>query len=118
MIVNSIRELSHELLLKPQLVKKGTSDWNYYQILSDDNLSIYEFSARILSLNHWWIDKDTLIKKTSTEISDLDAVQFFKDFKKQINLKEEHFPVYLEEIISTLNGQVFKLLKGNPTSKN
>ena len=117
LIVKSLRELSHELLLKPTLVKSGTNGWNYYHILSDDTLTTYEFSAKILGLNHWWIDKDTLIKRTNTEISEIDAVQFFKDFKKQINLKEEHFPVYLEEIISTLNGQAFKLLKGNPTSK-
>lgn len=118
LIVKAIRELSHELLLKPVLVQSGIDYWDQYQILTDDATAIYEFEAKLLGLNHLWIKQDTLLKKTNGAIVELDAVQFFKEFKEQINIQDEQLPVYLEEIISTLNGQAFKLLKGNPSSKD
>ncbi len=115
LIAKAICEFSHELLIKPIVLEQLKDGWNSY-ILKTDNPTIqYQFNAKSLSLNHLWIDKESIKKYEESNTVALDAIVFIKEFRKQLGIKDSQIPVYLEEVISTLYGSAFKFLKGNPT---
>ncbi|WP_299252865.1 GNAT family N-acetyltransferase [uncultured Aquimarina sp.] len=117
LVAKAIGEFSHELLIKPIILEQHTDGWNSY-ILKTDNPTIqYQFNAKPLALNHLWIDKESIKKYEESESIILDAILFIKEFRKQLGIKGNQMPIYLEEVISTLYGSAFKFLKGNPTSK-
>lgn len=117
LITKAICEFSHEQLIKPYVLENLEDGWNTY-ILKTDNPTIqYQFKAKPLALEHLWIDADSIKKYEESETVVLDAILFIKEFRKQLGIKDDQMPVYLEEIISTLYGSAFKLLKGNPTSQ-
>ncbi|UZO80636.1 GNAT family N-acetyltransferase [Aquimarina sp. ERC-38] len=116
LVKKALTEFSHELLLTPTLLSEGEEGWNTYQVFADDKHITYQFSAKLLTMNHFWISEQSIKKTENGENSTLDAVLFIKEFRQQLGIKDEQLPVYLEEIISTLYGSAFKLQKGNPTS--
>ena len=117
LVAKAICEFSHELLIKPVILEKLTDGWNSYMLKTDNPTIQYQFNAKPLFLNHLWIDKKSIKKYEESESVVLDAIVFIKEFRKQLGIKDDQMPMYLEEIISTLYGSAFKLLKGNPTSE-
>ncbi|NRA64206.1 MAG: GNAT family N-acetyltransferase [Pseudobacteriovorax sp.] len=112
LIRKAICEFSHERLLEPKLIGSKQDSWNEYMVSANDAVA-YTFLAKNLPLDHLLIDKDS-IKKTTGE--DLDIIAFIKEFRAQLKISDEQLPNYLEEIMSTLNGSVFKMQKGNPNA--
>ncbi|WP_435262556.1 GNAT family N-acetyltransferase [Tenacibaculum sp. nBUS_03] len=117
LIKKAICEFSHELLIKPTLVSSLTNGWNQYLIKTDIENIEYRFEAKELALNHLMINEETIVKIENDVILELDAILFIKEFKTTLGIDNEKMPVYLEEIISTLYGSAFKIVKGNPSSK-
>ncbi len=113
-ITKAICEFNHELLIKPEILDTLEGGWNSYVLKSDVPTIHYQFLGKPLALNHLWIDQSSIKKYVQSESVKLDGVLFIKEFRKQLGIKNDQMPVYLEEVISTLYGSAFKYLKGNP----
>lgn len=130
-----ISEFTHELLLAPVL-EYEEGGWGYYRLTapgapvataaldtkestsnpgtqSSDPIT-YTFRARILSLNHWYIDKSSL-KKSSGAI---DSLHFILEFKDLLNISTSQLPSYLEEITNTLYGSTYMMANHTHTSSD
>ncbi|WP_459212330.1 GNAT family N-acetyltransferase [Aquimarina rhabdastrellae] len=117
LIKKSICEFSHELLITPEIISSN-GVWNSY-ILHTETADIhYTFEAKLLALNHLYIKTDTITKFASDKEIELDAILFIKEFRNALGIEDATMPTYLEEIISTLYGSAYKLLKGNPVAKD
>lgn len=116
LIKKAICEFSHELLIEPQVVNKLNDGWNHYRLVSDSADIHYEFDAKPMSLQHLWVNEDSIEKYEKEKKAVPDAVLFIKEFRSQLGMETVMMPTYLEEIISTLQGSVFKIAKGNPTA--
>ncbi|WP_432586995.1 IucA/IucC family siderophore biosynthesis protein [Streptomyces sp. HD1123-B1] len=105
LIRKALAEFSHERLLTPVLEDDGR-----YAVPSDNGASTYRFAARVLTLDHWLVDADSITRhgRDGAELP-LEALDFFIEMRSTLGLSEEVLPVYLEEISSTLSGTAYKL---------
>ncbi|MEU8822331.1 IucA/IucC family siderophore biosynthesis protein [Streptomyces sp. NPDC048636] len=105
LIRKALAEFSHERLLTPVREDDGR-----YAVPSDNGASTYRFAARVLTLDHWLVDADSISRhgRDGAELP-LDALDFFLEMRSTLGLSEEILPVYLEEISSTLSGSAYKL---------
>jgi len=104
-----ISEFSHELLLQPE--QTGTDKaWNRYRLTAPDAAgAVYHFNARLMRLQHWHIDADSITKHVNDAPQPLDSILFIQEFKSQLLISEAQLPGYLEEITSTLYGSAFTM---------
>ncbi|MFB7665029.1 IucA/IucC family protein [Kitasatospora sp. NPDC056138] len=106
LVRKALAEFSHERLLAPEQAPDGR-----YAVRSDDGTVEYRFGARLLALDHWQIDADSITRhRDGTELP-LDATDFCIELREALGLTAQILPVYLEEIASTLAGSAFKLGK-------
>ncbi|MFE0177598.1 IucA/IucC family protein [Streptomyces sp. NPDC059002] len=106
LIRKALAEFAHERLLTPEPLGDGG-----YVIRSDDALTRYRFSARVLRLDHWQIDAESITRhRDGTELP-LNSLEFFTELRGALGLSDAMLPVYLEEISSTLSGICYKLTK-------
>ena len=118
LVKKAITEFCHELLITPIKTASLGNGWNTYLIQSDKKEIHYEFNAKLLALNHFWISNNHITKfKSGKPEGIVDAVLLIKEFKKQLGISDKDLPVYLEEIISTLYGSAFKATKKNPDAE-
>ncbi|MBC9929224.1 IucA/IucC family siderophore biosynthesis protein [Chitinophaga qingshengii] len=108
-VAKIISEFAHELLLQPEYT--GTAgEWLHYRLPASDAVGVtYTFRARVLCLNHWSVDADSIRKVRNGEEMPLDSILLIQEFQSQLNISQEHLPGYLEEIISTLNGSGYMM---------
>ncbi|MEL6340157.1 MAG: GNAT family N-acetyltransferase [Myxococcota bacterium] len=71
----------------------------------------YRFRAKSLPLEHFAIDEDSI---QCPKGEGPDAVEFIKRFREPLGITDAFLPLYLEEILSTLQGSAYKMAKGNP----
>ncbi|MET7764902.1 IucA/IucC family siderophore biosynthesis protein [Streptomyces sp. NPDC005393] len=105
LIRKALAEFAHERLLTPERQNDGR-----YAVTSDNSASTYRFAARVLSLDHWLVDADSITRhgRDGAELP-LDSLDFFIELRSALGLSEDILPVYLEEISSTLSGTAYKL---------
>jgi siderophore synthetase component len=109
-IRKAISEFAHELLIHPTL--KCTKDgWGHYVLTADRPTIEYHFRARKLSLDHWYIDKDSIEKFDNNKNEPLDSLSFIIEFSESLGIPSAMVPTYLEEITSTLYGSAYKHAK-------
>ncbi|MQY13894.1 Aerobactin synthase [Streptomyces sp. RB5] len=111
LLTKALAEFTHERLLAPVTTAPGR-----YTVRSDDGGVTYDFAARRLALDHWHIDPATLTCRTADGERDLDALEFFLEFRTTLGLSDEILPVYLEEITATLASAAYKLRKPQVTA--
>lgn len=125
LIRKALAEFSHERLLTPKPVADdepagGTeraddarpaaeAGRRTYTVRSDDGTTTYRFRARLMSLEHWQVDADSVTRHRGGEQLPLDALAFVTELRGTLGLGEDMLPVYLEEISSTLSGTAYKL---------
>lgn len=109
LVRKALAEFAHERLLAPVAVDATGSDRQWYVVRSDDGSVEYRFTARILTLDHWQIDADSITRQRGDTELPLDALDFFIELQDTLGLTAEVLPVYLEEISSTLASTAFKL---------
>ncbi|KAA2245746.1 IucA/IucC family siderophore biosynthesis protein [Chitinophaga agrisoli] len=100
-----IAEFAHELLITPVL-EHTQAGWGQYT-LSPAEAITYRFSAKLLSLDHWFIDTASIEKQVNGVLANLDAVHFITEFSEQLGFDPVLLPTYMEEIISTLYGSAY-----------
>jgi siderophore synthetase component len=98
----ALAEFAHERLLTPEPV--GPS----YVVRSDDGGVEYRFTARILPLDHWQIDPDSITRRRGDTDLPVDALDFCTELRRTLGLSDEVLPVYLEELSSSLAGIAYK----------
>ncbi|UCA61720.1 GNAT family N-acetyltransferase [Chryseobacterium rhizoplanae] len=113
LLKKTICEFSHERLIKPILEYD-----NQYSLVSDDETIKYIFNAHELAMHHLNIELDSISKYKDEDVIPLDVVDFILEFKTNLGISEQLLPSYIEEIVSTLYGSCYKLLKENSTSKS
>ncbi|MBV1871045.1 MAG: GNAT family N-acetyltransferase [Gammaproteobacteria bacterium] len=116
-IAKCLAELCHERVLQPILIDDN-SQTQRYRIHSDHADTVYEFSAKILPLNHWHIPASSINKVCNGNDSALDSVQFILEFAKTLALSSAQLPVYIEEISATLYSSAYKHNKSNLLAKD
>jgi siderophore synthetase component len=105
MVRKALAEFAHERLLKPRL------DGPSYVVRSDDGAVEYRFTARILALEHWQIDTDSITRRRGDEDLPMDALDFCTELRDTLGLSDAVLPVYLEELSSSLAGMAYKATK-------
>ncbi|CAD0007400.1 IucA/IucC family protein [Flavobacterium salmonis] len=110
-------EFSHELLLSPQL-KRIHGIWGLYSLTTSNGQTEYQFLARILALDHWHIDNNSITKITDKQTEPLDAIAFLLEFTKELGFTDSNLPTYLEEVISCLYGSAYMHTNSQLTSKD
>lgn len=106
-IRKAISEFAHELLVEPVL-QKQEGDWGVYTLVVDQPDIEYRFRAQLLSLDHWYIDSDSIEKFVDGCEAPLDSLSFIIEFADCLGMKSSMLPTYLEEIASTLYGSAYK----------
>jgi siderophore synthetase component len=125
LVRKALAEFSHERILTPERTGTGESAGsgagrgaraNQYRVLSDDASAEYRFSARVLHLDHWSVDAESITCSRNGEAAPLDALRFITEFHEALGVRQEILPVYLEEISSTLSSHAYKQWMGQPPS--
>lgn len=111
-----LAETCHEQLLKPHLVHTQDSG-NIYQLPPAEDGSFYRFQARTLPLDHWLIDPASIEKIHNEQTVALDALEFLIAYRTSLPIRDDDFPLYLEEISSTLAGSCYKLSNGERSAE-
>lgn len=112
-IRKAISEFAHELLIHPKL-QYSKGGWGNYVLSADLPNIEYRFRARKLSLDHWYIDKDSIEKFVGDKREPLDSLNFIIEFSESLGIPPAMLPTYMEEITSTLYGSAFKHAKEGP----
>ena len=114
LLQKALAEFAHELLIHPQY----NTEKLLYTLKTPDENAVYEFSARILALHHWSINRDSIGKRnTEGELLELNLFHFIVEFKDLLGITENLLPTYLEEINSTLYSTAYKLANAKYTSE-
>jgi siderophore synthetase component len=114
-IRKAISEFAHELLIHPKL-QYTKDEWAHYVLTADWPNIEYRFRARKLSLDHWYIDKDSIEKFDDNRREPLDSLSFIIEFSESLGIPPAMLPTYMEEIISTLYGSAFKHAEERPSA--
>ncbi|MFD2767934.1 IucA/IucC family protein [Micromonospora eburnea] len=104
LVRKALAEFAHERLLTPEPL-----DADRYVVRSDDDTVEYRFTARMLALEHWHVDPDSITRHRDGYELPLDALEFCTELRGALGLSDQVLPVYLEEITSTLAGTAYKL---------
>jgi siderophore synthetase component len=106
----ALAEFAHERLFTPQPTGADPGDGpRRYVVRSDDGTVEYTFAARLLALDHWEIDADSITRRRGDVELPPDMLDFCTELRVTLGLSDEILPVYLEEISSTLAGTAYKL---------
>ncbi|MFJ6199069.1 IucA/IucC family protein [Micromonospora sp. NPDC092111] len=104
LVRKALAEFAHERLVSPEPTDDGR-----WVVRSDDGTVAYRFAARRLTLEHWQIDADSIVRQRGDEEPPPDAVDLILELRGALGLSDQVLPVYLEEISSTLAGTAYKL---------
>jgi siderophore synthetase component len=100
LVAKALAEYAHERLLAP--VRDGDG-WRV-----DGPVSSYGFTARVHALEHWVIDRASLVRTVDGEPAPLDAQELVAELAPTLGIPDQLLPTYLEEIASTLASSAWK----------
>lgn len=116
LVRKALAEFSHERLLTPEPEGSAADSTGrrWYTVTAASGAVRYRFAARVMTLEHWDIDPESISRHRDGESLPLDAVDFCLDLRDALGLTDRILPVYLEEITSTLAGLAYKLDRALP----
>ncbi|NVB36591.1 GNAT family N-acetyltransferase [Pseudenhygromyxa sp. WMMC2535] len=115
LVRKAICEFTHERLLEPRVVEPLASGRSRYELRSAAG-EAYTFVAKRLPLDHLSIEAAS-IRTLAEPSAPVDALRFIEAFRAELGISDKLMPLYLEEILSTLQGSAFKLAKQNPSAR-
>jgi siderophore synthetase component len=89
----------------PTSADAGDGTWE----LAVDGGTRYTFTARLLPLEHWVIDEDSITRRRDGAEAALDVQELVVELQEDLALPEDLISTYLEELASTLASAAFKL---------
>ena len=118
LVRKALAEFSHERLLTPEPDGPAADPTGrrWYAVTGDSGAVRYRFAARVLTLEHWDIDPESITRHRGAEPLPLDAVDLCLDLRTSLGLTDRILPVYLEEVTSTLAGIAYKLDRPLPSA--
>ncbi|WFE42959.1 IucA/IucC family siderophore biosynthesis protein [Verrucosispora sp. WMMD1129] len=119
LVRKALAEFTHERLLTPEPDGPAAVDGTgrrWYAVTAASGAVRYRFAARVLTLEHWDVDPESISRHRDGEPLPLDAVDFCLDLRDALGLTDRILPVYLEEITSTLAGLAYKLDRALPSA--
>lgn len=116
LVAKTIAELSHERLLAP--VQLGESDATLapapFRLSLDAGRVVYRFRARRTALEHWVIDRPSIVREVGGVPAPLDALELVLELQPDLQVPDALLPLYLEELSSTLASAAYKVHHGGP----
>lgn len=112
LVRKALAEFAHERLITPEPGPDGL-----FSVTSDDGGVEYRFAARVMALEHWRIEADSIVRRDLRRDGahlPLDALDLILDLRKTLTLDEDVLPVYLEEITSTLASSTYRMSGARP----
>lgn len=110
MVRKALAEFAHERMLEPVSLGNGR-----YAVRASSGAA-YEFSARVLPLDHWSIAPESIVRTAHGEERDLDALELFVDLRADLDLGPTVLPLLIEEVSATLSAQAFRWSVQQPKS--
>ncbi|MBQ1026368.1 IucA/IucC family siderophore biosynthesis protein [Micromonospora sp. C95] len=116
LVRKALAEFTHERLLTPEPdgPAADSTGRHWYAVSAASGAVRYRFAARVMTLEHWDIDPESITRHRDGESLPLDAVDLCLDLRDALGLTDRILPVYLEEITSTLAGLAYKLDRALP----
>ncbi|WP_150255630.1 IucA/IucC family protein [Nocardiopsis deserti] len=114
LVRKALAEFAHERLIGPEPGPDGL-----FSVTSDDATVEYRFAARVMALDHWRIEADSIVRRDLRRDGahlPLDALDLVLDLRKTLALDEDVLPVYLEEITSTLASSAYRMSGPQPSA--
>src|SRR5699024_10455011 len=90
LLAKAIAEYCHERLLHPEPEGAGR-----YRLPGPR--STHHFTARVLDLEHWLVDPDSIVRVTGGEEADPDVLDFVAEHAEALGIPASLLPTYLEE---------------------
>jgi siderophore synthetase component len=112
----ALAEFSHERIIAPEPMSRTGSGAGSYRVRSDDGTHEYRFDARVLDLDHWYIDAGSIRCFQGGTEAPLDVLEFITAFHGTLGINLQMLPVYLEEVSSTLASHAYKQWAGQPSA--
>ncbi|WP_312398982.1 IucA/IucC family siderophore biosynthesis protein [Sphingobacterium sp.] len=111
-----LAEFAHEGIIVPRLLRTDSGWGSYLLEVPSQPSTQYFFRAKVLALNHWSIDIDSILKQQGGQTVALDSLSFVVEFNAEMGIEQEMLPVYMEEISSTLSGSAYTYVRGNKSA--
>ncbi|MBM6589066.1 GNAT family N-acetyltransferase [Brevibacterium sp. RIT 803] len=127
LVAKALSEFAHERLIAPIRStgpNAGPDDWELTiddtgpkdtdqsedtAEFPDGGSVTYSFTARVLPLEHWAIDEDSITRRRGDTQLGLDAQELVVELQDALDIPENLMSTYLEELASTLASSAFKL---------
>ncbi|GAA1850107.1 GNAT family N-acetyltransferase [Brevibacterium marinum] len=120
LVAKALSEFAHERLIAPVHASEsdaGPDEWELRIAAADTpeagsqkpEAVTYTFTARVLPLEHWVIDEDSIIRRRGGTQLGLDAQELVVELQAGLDIPEDLMSTYLEEIASTLASSAYKL---------
>ncbi len=127
LVAKALAEFSHERLINPEKVEPETAEpetaasesvepekalpesSGVYELRIPGSSVRYVFAAKVLPLEHWAIDEDSVRRFRDDAEVPLDVQELVLELQTALGVPDELLSTYLEELASTLAGAAFKL---------
>lgn len=113
LVCKILSEFSHEKIVMAQ---KTDTPREYVVEIPQKNIK-YLFLADEFLLDHLHIDATSIRKIADGDELVLDAIQLVVELRKVLEISDESLPVYLDEIMATLNSLAYKFSTDRPSSE-
>lgn len=110
LVRKALAEFSHERMLTPEPLGRGR-----FAVRAASGAT-YEFSARVLPLEHWLLDAGSITRTLEGEPQPLDGLGLFVDLRDELDLGPGVLPLLLEEVSATLSAQAYRWSVPQPKS--
>ncbi|MGC3022765.1 GNAT family N-acetyltransferase [Brevibacterium sp. FAM 24630] len=109
LVAKALSEFAHERLITPVQIEEVRGEEDRRWELNIDGAARYTFTARVLPLEHWAIDADSITRWHGETEVPLDAQELVVELQDALSIPEDLISTYLEELASTLAGAAYKL---------
>ncbi|MDN5909460.1 MAG: GNAT family N-acetyltransferase, partial [Brevibacterium sp.] len=125
LVAKALSEFAHERLIAPIRATGPDAGPETWELRIDDagagktgsqkagakdaDAVTYSFAARVLPLEHWVIDEDSITRRRGDTELGLDAQELVIELHDALGIPENLMSTYLEELASTLASSAFKL---------
>jgi len=102
-----LSEFAHERLIEPRL-ESASGARSTYVVATDDPSIVYRFRAIRRALDHWSIERGSIVKSVAGAPTPLDSQELILELARTLEIDPSILPAYLEEVAATLYGAAFK----------